>query len=545
MPPSLLPSLLGLVVVPAVAAAFVVGCSGTEEQSATDEAALSSHELRRDRIAVAGAHPDPATSRCSYDSKQQNTVLFTGKTAAGAPGTTWTWNGVEWSERTGAGPSARSEFGLGFDEKRGVTVLFGGVAPSGEALDDLWEFDGTTWEAKAVTGGRPPAQANAQLAFDRTRNVLVLLGNASANAWEYDGTAWTQSAATIPAGAKVPSAMTDKNGQAFFLTWEATGYLHLKGWRYAGATFEPVMVPRYGGLSTRIYLETARQVMTQVSQYFIVDETGAILGDTAGTDKAPCFAYDAQRNRLVTYGPSAVAVEELWQAEAATEHAPTNPQLQDFSVFATEPLERWLAGSDAEDSRDQLRWSSANLPAGATLDPSGHFLWTPTASQAGVSQFNVTVTDTSGRTSTGAVRVTTRWAHYPQLPQGTVALTSPNVRLPVVNVDRLLNTAPANDEGSIRCTVAGTNPYKVTAKCTVTVGIVKFPDLPAETTVAENVIDESGNFRGGGTRVVRAHLVDNGGAPALVIDSMDWPDAAIMLDIRSRGPITLPLSPGS
>jgi hypothetical protein len=41
----------------------------------------------------------------------------------------------------------------------GVNVLFGGLPRVGDALDDTWEWDGTTWTQRSPET-RPPARYN-------------------------------------------------------------------------------------------------------------------------------------------------------------------------------------------------------------------------------------------------------------------------------------------------------------------------------------------------------------------------------------------------
>ncbi|MDR7271150.1 PKD repeat protein, partial [Pelomonas saccharophila] len=73
---------------------------------------------------------------------------------------TWLYDPAtnSWREVTGAvGPSARSYAQMYFDSKNGVVVLFGGVSPSGSALDDLWTFDTRTllWTEVRVPATNP------------------------------------------------------------------------------------------------------------------------------------------------------------------------------------------------------------------------------------------------------------------------------------------------------------------------------------------------------------------------------------------------------
>ncbi|MCH7870278.1 MAG: hypothetical protein IID33_01125 [Planctomycetes bacterium] len=77
----------------------------------------------------------------TYDSGREVVVMF-GVDAA--QGRTLEWDGEAWSLRTTAGPQGRAFHGLAYDERRGVTVLYGGLA-SPTTFDDTWEWDGVSW----------------------------------------------------------------------------------------------------------------------------------------------------------------------------------------------------------------------------------------------------------------------------------------------------------------------------------------------------------------------------------------------------------------
>lgn len=126
-------------------------------------------------------------------------VLFGGSDVSGLRGDTWEWDGTSWTERSGPGPSPRS--GAAVSTLNGKVVLFGGVGPppettGGSYYGDTWEWDGTSWTQRAVSG--PPARGEAAAATLNGKVVLFGGGsNASApvggfnDTWEWDGTSWT------------------------------------------------------------------------------------------------------------------------------------------------------------------------------------------------------------------------------------------------------------------------------------------------------------------------------------------------------------------
>ena len=61
---------------------------------------------------------------------------------------TWLLMNGRWTQLEGSGPSTRGSPALGYDEGRGVYVLYGGFDAEGDVLSDTWEWDGT-WRCVA------------------------------------------------------------------------------------------------------------------------------------------------------------------------------------------------------------------------------------------------------------------------------------------------------------------------------------------------------------------------------------------------------------
>jgi hypothetical protein len=78
------------------------------------------------------------------------------------------------------------------------------------------------------------------------------------------------------------------------------------------------------------------------------------------------------------------------------------------NVNENSPLTFTLAATDPDkEDEGKLKYSSENLPAGATLDPTtGTFNWTPTFLQAGPNSVNVKVTDSGNLTAAQTVEIT-------------------------------------------------------------------------------------------------------------------------------------------
>src|SRR5207253_1198099 len=110
-------------------------------------------------------------------------------------GETWEWNGAAWTQRMVSGPSPRYLHAMTYDAARGVTVLFGGY---NIASGETWEWNGTAWTQRMISG--PSARYGHAVAYDTARGVIVLFGGhvgsfpgaANDETWEWNGTIWTQ-----------------------------------------------------------------------------------------------------------------------------------------------------------------------------------------------------------------------------------------------------------------------------------------------------------------------------------------------------------------
>ena len=140
----------------------------------------------------------------AFDVLRGVTVLFGGETAAGPTDETWTYDGA-WHRAEGAGPPARTGHAMAYDEARHCVVLFGGTGTGGAALEDTWE-----WLGGWITAPPPsPPAARGAMAWDDAHQRIVLFGGettASDELWAYDGATWEPIA--LPPG-PAPSARFD------------------------------------------------------------------------------------------------------------------------------------------------------------------------------------------------------------------------------------------------------------------------------------------------------------------------------------------------
>lgn len=152
-------------------------------------------------------------SAMAYDEARGVSVLFGGYLCGqsefcplGNPGggavhytDTWEWDGSIWTQRPAAfvPPFARFH-SMTYDSARQRVVMYGGQSEAGIIGSTVFEWDGTNWAERGTAPdpahGYPPPLLPSPIAFDRTRNVLVLYRHY--DTWELDGAGrWSRRAA--------------------------------------------------------------------------------------------------------------------------------------------------------------------------------------------------------------------------------------------------------------------------------------------------------------------------------------------------------------
>jgi hypothetical protein len=186
-----------------------------------------------------------------HDSLRGVTVLFGGHNPvanAGLYNDTWEHNGRIWLKRTptdfeGDGnPIGRTMPALAFDERRGVTVMFGGCVAYQPTVardwmcstvsDELWEWDGERWQLRCdgvpaadACASTPPARFAAAGAYDAERGVFALYGGClngdctsiDDSLWLWDGNDWSERSAQAPGALYGSSAAFDRQARDLVL----------------------------------------------------------------------------------------------------------------------------------------------------------------------------------------------------------------------------------------------------------------------------------------------------------------------------------------
>ena len=189
--------------------------------------------------------------RMVYDSRRARIVTFGGRSPGITTTTndTWEWDGTDWQQMSPTNsPNARAFYSMAFDERRGVTVLYG--TQSGSPFsggDETWEYDGTTW-TQMVTPTTPPGLETPAMTYDKGRGVIVMFGgwNGSTGTlynttWEYDGNDWTQRSlpTSPPASYRAACCYDDTRGRV--LLYGGFGSGALQGtWEYDGNTWTQI-----------------------------------------------------------------------------------------------------------------------------------------------------------------------------------------------------------------------------------------------------------------------------------------------------------------
>lgn len=126
----------------------------------------------------------------AFDGARGETVIFGGQSVGGTLGDTWLWNGSNWRQAAGPGPSPRPGAMMAFDSTRNRVVLVGG-----HLADGHWEWDGVAWQEVSATV--PIQRPTGAMGYDPVRRRLVVAAD-DETTWEHDGATWALRATSSP-----------------------------------------------------------------------------------------------------------------------------------------------------------------------------------------------------------------------------------------------------------------------------------------------------------------------------------------------------------
>jgi hypothetical protein len=147
----------------------------------------------------------------------------------------WTWDGSQWSifSMDPNGPRWRNFASIAYNSTRNVLVLYGGVTRE-QNYSDTWEWDGKAWKRFTVEG--PGLREAAGMTYDSKRDRIVLFGGSQNgrmmnDTWEWDGTSWINVSSEGPSP-RFPAGFTYDPVNGYVLLF---GGHNLEG--QAGTTF--------------------------------------------------------------------------------------------------------------------------------------------------------------------------------------------------------------------------------------------------------------------------------------------------------------------
>lgn len=130
------------------------------------------------------------------DPAMHRVVLFGGVDGSDK---TWLWDGERWTSRAPASsPPSRSAAAAAYDPASHEVMLYGGEGPlpTAQMFNDTWAWNGAMWRRLDSGLNGPPAGGGAQMAWDNTRNEMVLVTYnrtlTSAETWTWTGSRWAR-----------------------------------------------------------------------------------------------------------------------------------------------------------------------------------------------------------------------------------------------------------------------------------------------------------------------------------------------------------------
>jgi hypothetical protein len=178
----------------------------------------------------------------AYDPRRRILLLYGGRMAGTVHADTWVLEGSQWHRRAGAtdaGPGQVEHAALGFDERRGRAVVFGGGSRDGRLFDATWEWDGSAW-TRANPPLSPPGRVGHSMAWSATDNAVLLYGGFNAagpfrDLWKWDGSTWTRLDSAGPALTEGPALVAGDGGAVLVGPPAATPGATLGVWAWRAA----------------------------------------------------------------------------------------------------------------------------------------------------------------------------------------------------------------------------------------------------------------------------------------------------------------------
>lgn len=177
----------------------------------------------------------------TYDERRGRTVMF--GTQSGTNSETWEYDGATWNQvATATIPPGVESPSLVYDKGRGVVVMFGGFngTPPGTMHGTTWEYDGVDWTARTLATN-PMPRFRHEMVYDDARGRIVMYGGFNAGAlldtWEYDGNDWVQTGTNGPLRSTEGYVGHDPiRRQTYYFGGSGPGGTANEVWAYTGAS---------------------------------------------------------------------------------------------------------------------------------------------------------------------------------------------------------------------------------------------------------------------------------------------------------------------
>ena len=240
------------------------------------------------------------------------------------PLTIWGWDGTQWQKVTEGGPPGRILGGAAYDEKRNVLVLYGGRSVELEPCSqETWEWDGQAWTKKEAQP--PTACDHVKMVYDTARGESILFSgldpskNPVNETWSWNGEGWKLLSQEGPESRGHFGFVYDPNHDQTLLYGGYTRTATDEFWVWKDNTWEKINFPGPGTLShfgmtydtnaNALYIFGGATSASTFSS--LTDKTWALTGGSwrelssasfPSKRGSPAMGYDPVRKRIVLYG---------------------------------------------------------------------------------------------------------------------------------------------------------------------------------------------------------------------------------------------------
>lgn len=249
----------------------------------------------------------------------------------------WGWDGKQWEVVTEGGPPARILGGAAYDEKRNVLVLYGGrPVDLGKCSPETWEWDGQTWTEKDVQP--PTACDHVRMVYDASTGEAILFSgldpseNPVNETWSWNGSEWKRLSDDGPESRGHFGYVYDPAHEQILLYGGYASSVSDEFWAWKDGAWSEIDFPGPGTLSHfGMALDTDANALyifggaTRGSTFSSLTDTTWVLSDgswrelkpesSPSTRGASAMGYDPIRKRIVLYGgfnSSQDSLDDTW-----------------------------------------------------------------------------------------------------------------------------------------------------------------------------------------------------------------------------------------